>query len=299
MNTAQAYAVTQPQPLTPQVVARHRFDWAHRVDINELDRTVAIYPGRSFWVPYDDELLVVAPWRNRTDIANVAQISAIRRLDDLIDAARSAAFQLGAGAFVMPEWNETRNPRFYERNGLQLLETVISFEMSTESSRPADLNRGDPEQLTTVDSPLLDQILSIDNAAFPWLWRNSRLEFEHYLLSPGVEIWALRDERKVPVAYVGITSYAGWGHIDRVAVDPARQGQGHGQNSVLFALARLRQLGARRVGLSTQQSNFRSQRLYTRIGFRETRQNDYQIYGTLAPGAPPEARMDMNGSQYV
>ena len=295
MKIATAYTATQPQPLTPAVVARHRFDWASRVDINELNRTISVFPGRSIWIPQADELLVVSPWRNRDDIASIAQISAIRRLDDLIEAARCAAFRLGSHAFVMPEWNETRNPHFYERNGLHLFEDVISFEADTGASQSADLLRGDPVRLVTTDDPLLDRILAIDRAAFPWLWRNSRLEFEHYLLTPSVEIWALRNDAGDPIAYVGITGYAGWGHLDRVAVAPDRQGEGIGETAVRFAIARLRQLGARRVGLSTQRSNVRSQRLYVRIGFRQTRQNDYRIYGTLAPDAPLEARGDMNG----
>lgn len=282
---AQAYPTSQPQPLTPEIAARHRFDWASRMDINEVSRILSIFPGRSSWIPDVDEVLVVAPWRNRDDIATVAQISAIRRLDDLIDASRQASFRLGADAFVMPEWNETRNSRFYERNGLELLEDVISFEVDARVARPDDLQLGAPLRLVTVDSPLLDRILEIDHAAFPWLWRNSRLEFEHYLFTPGVEIWALRDQVGEPIGYVGITGYAGWGHLDRIAVDPAVQGRGYGERAVRFALARLHRLGARRIGLSTQRSNLRSQRLYARIGFQQTRQNDYRIYGTLAPGA--------------
>lgn len=294
MKIATAYAVSQPQPISLDVVARHRFDWASRVDINELQRTLSSYPGRSQWVPETDELLVVSPWRNRDDVALVAEVSAIRRLDELIDAARAASFRLGADAIVMPEWNETRNPRFYERNGFDLLEDVISFEVGTDASRPEDLRLGDPIRLLTVHSPLLDRIIAIDQSAFPWLWRNSRLEFEHYLFTPGVEIWAMRDSAGEPVGYVGITGYAGWGHLDRIAIVPDRQGEGHGQTAVRFAIARLRQLGSRRVGLSTQISNIRSQRLYARIGFQQTRQNDYRIYGTLAPHAPDEARTEMN-----
>ena len=299
MKFAPAYAATQPQPLTPALVARHRFDWASRVDINELDRIVSVFPGRSLWIPESDELLVVSPWRNRNDIAAVAQISAIHRLDDLIRAARQAAFRLGAHAFVMPEWNETRNPRFYARNGLDVFEEVVSFETGTGTSQPADLRRGNPTQLLSIDSPLLDHILAIDHAAFPWLWRNSRLEFEHYLLSPSVEIWAQCDAEGEPISYVGMTSYAGWGHLDRVAVAPERQGEGYGRAAVLFATARLRQLGARRVGLSTQRSNIRSRQLYERIGFQQTHQNDYRIYGTLAPDAPLEARMDADGIEEI
>ncbi len=286
MRIAQAYPISQPQPLTVEAAARHRFDWAGRIDVNDLNRTLAVYPGRSSWIPEVDEFLVVGPWRNRDDIACVAQVSAVRRLDDLIAASRDASFLLGAGAFVMPEWNETRNPRFYERNGLDLFEDVISFEVDTRIARPADLEQRAPVRLVSTTAPLLDRIVDIDHTAFPWLWRNSRLEFEHYLVTPGVEIWALRDDAGEPVSYLGITSYSGWGHLDRIAVDPTRQGEGHGERAVRFALARLQRLGARRVGLSTQRSNLRSQRLYTRIGFRQTWQNDYRIYGTLAPGAP-------------
>jgi len=299
MKISTAYTATQPQPLTLELVARHRFDWASRIDVNELNRTLSVFPGRSLWIPEADELLIVTPWRNRDDIASISQISAIRRLDDLIDAARYAAFRHGADAIVMPEWNETRSARFYERNGLDLFEDIVSFEIGTEATQPADLRRGDPLRLMTVDAPLLDRILDIDHAAFPWLWRNSRLEFEHYLLTPGVELWTLRDSAGDPIGYVGITGYAGWGHLDRIAIVPDRQGEGHGQAAVRFAMARLRQLGARRVGLSTQRSNLRSQRLYARIGFQQTRQNDYRIYGTLAPDAPLEAHLNLNGIDHV
>lgn len=295
MRIATAFAATQPQPLTPDVVSRHRFDWASRVDINELERVVSLYPGQSFWVPEADELLVIAPWRNRDEIVAVSEVSAIRRLDDLIEAARFSCFQQGSQAFVMPEWNDTRSPRFYERNQLELLEDVISFEVGTNVARPDDLRNGTPVRIETIEAPLLELVLAIDHGAFPWLWRNSWLEFQHYLLTPSVELWAVRDRAGEPVGYVGITSYAGWGHLDRVAVAPQRQGEGHGEVAVRFALARLRHLGAKRVGLSTQRSNLRSQRLYQRIGFQQTRQNDYRIYGTLAADAPAEARAAMNG----
>lgn len=287
-STIRADPASQPQPLTPAIAARHRFDWAGRVDINDLNRTLSVFPGRSSWIPEADEFLVVAPWRNRDDIANVAHISAVRHLDELIATSRAASFRLGADAFVMPEWNETRNPRFYERNGFELFEDVISFEVDAQISRPGDLEIGHPIRLISAELPLFDQIVAIDHVAFPWLWRNSRLEFEHYLLTPGVEVWAFRDDDGIPIGYAGITSYSGWGHLDRVAIDPARQGAGHGERAVRFAIARLRRLGARRVGLSTQRSNIRSQRLYTRIGFQQTRQNDYRIYGTLAPDSPAE-----------
>ena len=283
-SVIRAFSSSRPQPLTTAIAAQHRFDWASRIDLDDLNRTLSIFPGRSSWIPEVDEFIVVGPWRHREEIGAVAQISAVRRLDDLIEASRAASFDLGAEAFVMPEWNETRNPRFYKRNGLDLFDDVISFEIDTRLVRPGDLEPDHPVRLASASSKLLDQVMSIDHAAFPWLWRNSRLEFEHYLLTPGVEVWAFHDPAGNPVGYAGLTSYSGWGHLDRVAVDPAQQGNGHGERAVRFAIARLQRLGARRVGLSTQRSNERSQRLYLRIGFQQSGQNDYRIYGTLAPG---------------
>ena len=65
----------------------------------------------------------------------------------------------------------------------------------------------------------------------------------------------------------------------RIAVIPERQGSGYGLETLHFAIARLSDLGARRVGLSTQADNLRSQQLYERYGFRRTGGNDYTIYG--------------------
>ena len=78
---------------------------------------------------------------------------------------------------------------------------------------------------------------------------------------------------------VGFTTYAGWGHLDRIAVDPVCQGQGFGRQALQFVTSALVARGARSVALSTQLENVRSQRLYERFGFRRSRVNDYRLYG--------------------
>ena len=139
------------------------------------------------------------------------------------------------------------------------------------------------------DNALLLQLLALDNAAFPWLWRNSLDEFWEYLDTPGVQVLAIHDRDQI-VAYIGVTEFEGWGHIDRVAVQPDRQGEGFGQIAVTLGLDALREGGARRVGLSTQRSNVRSQRLYERLGFQRTPELDYHIYGALAGASAITAR---------
>jgi ribosomal protein S18 acetylase RimI-like enzyme len=139
------------------------------------------------------------------------------------------------------------------------------------------------------DNALLLQLLALDNAAFPWLWRNSLEEFREYLFSPGVKALAMSDRDEI-VAYIGVTAFEGWGHIDRVAVQPERQSEGFGQAAVALGLDALRRGGARRVGLSTQRSNVRSQRLYERLGFQRTPELDYHLYGALTGASSITAR---------
>jgi RimJ/RimL family protein N-acetyltransferase len=83
----------------------------------------------------------------------------------------------------------------------------------------------------------------------------------------------------VPISYFGVTTYLGWGHLDRIAVRPEFQGRGFGKEALTFAIAHLAGLGAQRIGLSTQRGNAPSRRIYERFGFRRVWGNDYRVYG--------------------
>jgi len=48
-----------------------------------------------------------------------------------------------------------------------------------------------------------------------------------------------------------------------------------------MAVRRMAELGARRVGLSTQGENARSRTLYTRSGFDRTREDDYALFAVV------------------
>ncbi|MGH2618799.1 MAG: GNAT family N-acetyltransferase, partial [Thermomicrobiales bacterium] len=110
------------------------------------------------------------------------------------------------------------------------------------------------------------------------LWHNSRTEFDVYLRIPGVDV-SLLEAGGEPVAYIGITHFAGWGHLDRIAVLPGQQGRGFGREALGLAVDIMRRQGARRAALSTQLTNRRSQRLYERFGFRRTYEHDYRLFG--------------------
>jgi ribosomal protein S18 acetylase RimI-like enzyme len=279
MSSPATRRAVETEPLTESIVLSRRFSWAQRVDIDEVLRTLQIFPGRSVWIPDADEFAIVAPWRHRMEIAVVSLIAGVKFAQELLVAATDRAFHLGAQAVVMTEWAETRDQAFYKRAGLTLLDDVISFEIVATPAHAMVPTGLKFVRVELSSDPVLQQVISVDHNAFPWLWQNSPLEFERYLVTPGVEVWAPLDRVGRAIAYLGITSYATWGHIDRVAVEPAAQGHGLGEAAVRFAVDRLARKGALRVGLSTQARNDRSRRLYQRIGFQRTYQGDYRIYG--------------------
>lgn len=235
-------------------------------------------PGRSVWVPGTLEHLLIGSWRNRSEISSIEEISAVRHLSALVEQAISQCHQHGDELLLALELESHRGRSRFERAGLGQLEEVITYEIDSARVVLKHSGRLQVIQAHCEDSTMLLDLLALDNAAFPWLWRNSLDEFQEYLESPGVQVLTFFDLDHL-VAYVGFTEFEGWGHIDRVAVQPALQGSGYGQAAVAEALLALRRGGAHRVGLSTQRSNLRSQHLYERLGFQRTPELDYHLYG--------------------
>ncbi len=264
--------------MTPDNIPDLHLGWRNRCGPEEMHRVLCSYPGRSVWLPATREFGLVGPWRHRDEIAAVRELSASRNAAAVVEGLTERARDSGATVLLTMEIDETRRPAFYERAGLDLLETVITYELGTASTPPT---KGPPltfQRVSTSDKATVADVVALDHAAFPWLWWNSALEFQNYLTAPEVELWVGRVDGVV-AAYIGVTIYHHWGHLDRIAVDPARQGNGLGVASLAFAVRLLAQRGARRVGLSTQGNNVRSQCLYERFGFQRVASNDYRLYG--------------------
>ena len=264
--------------LLPADVGTLGLGWRNRSSADEARSILAAYPGRSVWRPDSREFVIVGPWRHRPEIAVVQELAAVRHGEALLAAVVERCRAAGDEMVLVIELDETRRPSFYARAGLAPVEEVITYELE----RPGTAGMPGPlvfEAVDSADEAGVAELLRIDHAAFPWLWRNSEAEFRVYLGTPGVRVFLGRRGAEPPVAYVGITSYNGWGHLDRIAVDPAVQGEGLGRQALEFAVAALARRGARRIGLSTQRDNVRSQRLYEAFGFRRSRLNDYRLYG--------------------
>ncbi len=247
-------------------------------DVCAIERVVTGYPGRSLWDSRNLEVIVVGPWRHRHDVASVVGMKSVRAARQLVLEAMRRTERFGAEAFLMLEWEERRNPAFYEALGLDLLDSVIPYERQlTSSDFPGYGSYLD--DLVSLSAEDIPELIGVDNSAFPWLWINNREEFIDYLDNEAVRIVGHRIDGRL-VSYLGFTSFGQWGHIDRIAVRPEMQRRGLGKRLMFAAFELLRQYGATTVGLSTQKSNWKSQRLYQQLGFRRTRQNSYRVYGT-------------------
>lgn len=253
-----------------------------RIDEIDIRSILEASAAQSFWVPATGEFILVAPWRSRSELPHVHTLWSFRNDRVLIDAAVRASRSAGAAALVMLESRERRKPSFYQQYGFERIEIIRTYE----HTEPGVLGRQyDPDvqrftRVTREESALRDAITSIDHAAFPWFWWNSADEFDEYLAFPGVEVWAGIQGEQV-VSYFGMTAYQQWAHLDRIAVAPDRQRTGLGRSTLAFAAQQMVRGGAVRIGLSTQNANRVSRRLYESVGFRHTRPSDYDVYGVV------------------
>ena len=264
--------------LEPADVDRLRLGWWSRTDESELRRLLARAPGLSVWVPTAQEYVLVGPWRHRDDVVHAQELMSVRHPVELTRAAIERARESGARLFLAVEIADRRPGTFYDRAGLDLLETVQSYELVALRHTGQNQTDVDIRRVDELSNSVRTELIKIDWGAFPWLWRNSDEEFGEYIAQPGVEIYLLR-EGGTPIGYLGITVFPGWGHIDRLAVLHSEQRRGYGRMLTEFAINRLMALGAVRVGLSTQQRNKQSQLLYKRLGFQRQVSGDYRIYG--------------------
>jgi ribosomal protein S18 acetylase RimI-like enzyme len=276
--TSDSRVVTAMRTLDIQDIRRMRGRWEPRLDTRQIERIVAETPGRSIWIPQTGEVVVVGTWRHRAEISSVAGVHAIRDLRDLMRATVDQSRRLGADAFVAIEWDERQHPEFYQSVGLELMDVVIPFEAPVRNAAIPARTGVSPEQVDIVTS--IRELLDIDNAAFPWLWINNGAEFLDYAETPGVEVWGHRLGGRL-VSYVGFTYFGNWGHVDRIAVHPQAQRQGLARQLMVLAMQRMARSGSRTIGLSTQAGNWKSQRLYEQLGFRQSSHNAYRVYGRV------------------
>ncbi len=274
--------MTDPQPvsrdpqlqievLAPGGVRGLRLPWLSRFNYENLTAHLEENPGRSLHVVGTNEYIVGEKWRRREDIANIVEVAARRDKRELVEALAAKLEAGGAKLVLVAEdvWQEDAG--LFIGLGFALIERIVFFERDI----PARYRRGDREweeglpvlNFARASLADLEMLLELDHKSFPWLWWNSEDEMGTYLLMEDVSVF-IASARGKPVGYASFTMYNGWAHLDRLAVIEAEQGRGFGATQLANALREMQARGARNVGLSTQEQNVQSHKLYRRFDFR-------------------------------
>jgi ribosomal protein S18 acetylase RimI-like enzyme len=255
-----------------------RLPWLSRFSSETLRMQLLEVPGMSLWVPRTGEYLVAEPWRRRSDIAQVLEVTARKGKPALLNELMARLQEAGYSLVLMTSDVWYDDPKAYSGLGIELLERIVFFHKElgdAKSSQPA-------RELPALDFTLLslgelDLLLQVDHASFPWLWWNSPREFENYMQMEGVYVYLAR-LAGAPVGYASFTMYQGWAHLDRLAVIESQQGKGYGAAQLVHTLRAMEALGAGSVNLSTQENNIQSHKLYKGFGFKRAR-DVLSLYG--------------------
>ena len=245
------------------------------------------------WMREDgSEYIAGGRWRHRSDIGEIRELSAgsTSAAEELLERLLTAYREDGYDLVLLGFGEQDRARSFYTRRGFVALEDVTYFSWR---AQPIPASPPGLTALTTLrpfEPDDLDAVIAVDHAAFPWIWWNSYSEMRWYARMPDVEIWVLADAAGTIIGYSGSTGYGDKGHLDRLAIHPDVQGRGYGGILLGNALKRLVAQGALEVSLSTQQDNRRSQRLYSRYGFRHTGIR-FHLYGRWV-GEPPTEQLE-------
>ena len=272
--------------LSPAQARALRLPWSSRFTPEGLARYVSRAPGWAWTVPGTGEYLVAEGWRHRDDLGMVLEAHARRYRTELVNAALDDLRARGVRCLLLTDEEWATQGRMYQSLGFGRLERIVYYQLLG-LRLPLAIRRPLPRlTFVPVDAATLPVAVEIDHHSFPWLWWNSRAEFEVYLHTPGVRV-VLGLAEGAPVGYAGFTVTRDWGHLDRLAVTAQAQGRGWGAALLAYALEQMAHLGVYRVTLSTQETNHSSQRLYRGFGFRQTHEA-HNIYGRWLSDPPDE-----------
>mgnify|MGYP005860338367 CR=1 FL=1 len=118
-----------------------------------------------------------------------------------------------------------------------------------------------------VDNDLLS-VAALDATAFPPLWQHSEATLQHARKQAAT--FTVLECEDILFGYQLSTQHANVGHLARLAVLPQAQGQGLGGLLVGEMIRSFQSRSTHVITVNTQEDNIRSQRLYRRLGFRDT-----------------------------
>jgi len=209
------------------------------------------------------ERLRVGPWRGDPRTAYVAPVSAMPpptpamvRHACAVLADRGYA-DVVTGALSVYEQRGFLDAGFSVREELHLL----GAELRDLPPRPeAALRRGGRRFRAGA--------LAVDAAAFDPFWRLDEAGLDDALkATPSTRFRVATDDGTV-IGYAVCGRAGSRGYVQRLAVDPGRQGRGLGAALLIDGLRWLSRRGAKSAVVNTQVGNERALHLYTALGFR-------------------------------
>lgn len=167
---------------------------------------------------------------------------------------------LTIAALILSQWLE---PLLY-RSGFKKCNSLIFLRWEREPvpqvSYPGLIREACPSDW--------EDLIQLDQKAFHGLWMNSSQELKEAYQQAAIITLAEHENR--PIGYQ-LSTLSAWGaHLSRLAVEPNLQGSGIGTALVADLLHRVASRGYSTVTVNTQEDNFRSIRLYHRLGFHLT-----------------------------
>ena len=259
-------------PLTASDVSGLRLSWESHFTPLELAEHLTAQPTLACRVPGAHEYAIGDLWQERTDIGVIVEVSGDRHraalVDDLVEAFRAG----GAQMVLISQDEEQRALRLYLSRGWDAVQEILVYRRPQAPLPPAESRLS----VVTLTPARLADVMALESASFPWLWRFGETYFQRTATQPNRRL-LLGYEGNHLVGYFIIALHGNFGHLDRLAIDPAFQGNGYGAELLTRALREMAARGASTIGLSTQRENSRSQRLYEHFGFR--RAGAYTMYG--------------------
>ncbi len=152
-----------------------------------------------------------------------------------------------------------------EASGFQPLTEVVTLKKTDRALPHVDEV---PVTLRPAAEADFEAMASIDRKAFtPTWWRSANTLRRQ---ADTASRFAVAERPGRVVGYAERVCRPPTAHLNRLAVDPAHQGQGIGAFLLSRVLVCLWDQGAETISLNTQRSNHRSRRLYEQFGFHAT-----------------------------
>jgi [ribosomal protein S18]-alanine N-acetyltransferase len=186
-----------------------------------------------------------------------------RAWKDLWPAARAWLREHQPGAEIHSLAVNQELEDILKKADFQQISQVVSLVWDVNTARwPATRNDVVIRRMTPADLP---RIAEIDRAAFQPLWRNTLDELQSALsVSFFATVGLIADQVR---GYQISTANPQGGHLARLAVDPANQGEGIAIKILDDLLDSATQRGMVEVSVNTQRENQRSLALYQKFGF--------------------------------